>query len=378
MKTARKEDRLLPEKYFIKKQPEFTKGMAGRRHRAMNVLLRMTKIIGNHSDLELSLSTMMDLAAEIVPYDWGLFYLWDDDIGSLQMKASRGFDKSFPILLEKGNQVACWTFEHSKPIFIPEGADREMEQYFSSLGTDSVISVPILTNNRVVGILQVGGGRQKKFTEEDGLLTWMLAMQAESIFHNTRSEREFLRKMAMTDGLTGLFNRRYFDEQVDREIQRSYRTGKPFVLMMMDVDYFKRYNDRYKHLKGDQALREIATILKARLRQIDTPSRFGGEEFAVLLPETEEAGGLAVARHISLSIKNHLFIGKEKVRDVKMTVSIGCSIFPQDGTDKEELVHRADLALYQAKESGRDQVVLFSQLQHKQSIKKTKEEENAF
>ncbi len=378
MKRAEREEHFFPEKYFIKKPPEFTKAMAGRRHQAMNVLLRITKIIGNHSDMDLSLSTVMDLAAEIVPYDWGLFYLWDDDTGSLRLRASRGVDKSFPLLLEKGNLIACWTFEHSKPIFIAQNAGKEMEQYFSTLETNSVISVPILINNRVVGILQLGGTLQRKFTEEDGLLAWMLAMQAESIFHNTRTEREFLRKMAMTDGLTGLFNRRYFDEQVDREIQRSYRTGKPFVLMMMDVDFFKKYNDRYKHLKGDQALREIATILKARLRQIDTPSRFGGEEFAVLLPETEEAGGLAVARHISLSIKNHSFVGKEKIRDVKMTVSVGCSIFPQDGTDNEELVHRADLALYHAKESGRDQVVLFSQLQGKQSIKTTKEEENVF
>ena len=123
MKTAEKEDRFFPDKYFIKKPPEFTKAMAGRRHQAMNVLLRMTKIIGNHSDMDLSLSTMMDLAAEIVPYDWGLFYLWDDDTGSLQMKASRGFDKSIPILLEKGNLVACWTYEHSKPINISQGAD---------------------------------------------------------------------------------------------------------------------------------------------------------------------------------------------------------------------------------------------------------------
>lgn len=374
MKTETRQP-FLNDKYFIKKPPSFTKGMAVRRYRAMNVLLRMTKLIGNHSDIDLSLNTVMDMAAEIVPYDWGLFYLWNDDKESLELKTSRGFDRAFPHLLEKGNLIVRWTFQSLKPIFIAENAAKEMEHYFASMETNSVISVPILIHNRIVGIIQLGGTLQRTFSEEDALLTWMLGMQSESIFHNTRAERDFLRKMAMTDGLTGLFNRRYFDEQVDREIQRSYRTGKPFVLMMMDVDYFKKYNDRYKHLKGDQALREIATILKARLRQIDTPARFGGEEFAVLLPETEEAGGQAVARHISLSIKNHSFIGKEKTRDVKMTVSIGCSIFPQDGTDKEELIHRADLALYHAKESGRDQVFLFSQLQGK---RKTKEEENVF
>lgn len=378
MKTAQRKDRFLQEKYFIKKPPEFTRGMAEKHYKAINILLRMTKIMGHPSEMDLSLTTVMDLAAEMVSYDWGLFYLWNDDVGSLQLKVSRGVDKSFPLHLEKGNLIACQTFRYSRPIFIPEQADKEMEQYFSVLGTRSVISVPILMHNRVVGILQLGGTLKNKFSEETALLTWMLALQTESIFHNTRLEREFLRKMAMTDGLTGLFNRRYFDEQVDREIQRSYRTGKPFVLMLMDVDFFKKYNDRYKHLKGDQALREIATLLKARLRQIDTPSRFGGEEFAVLLPETEEGGGLAVARHISLSIRNHSFVGKEKVRDVKMTVSIGCSIFPQDGIDKEELVHRADLALYQAKESGRDQVLLFSQLQGKPSTRKPKEEENVF
>ena len=353
--------------YFIQKPPEFTKEMAQQHYCAMNVLLRVARITNNHADMELSLTTLLDLAAEIAPHDWGLFYLWDDHKSALQLRASRGFGKSFPHLLEKGNLIARLTFQYAKPIFIAENASEEMEHYFSSLETDSVISIPVLINNRVVGILQLGGKAERKWSEESALLIWMLAMQAEALFHNSQTEREFLRRMAMTDGLTGLFNRRYFDEQVDREIQRSYRTGKPFVLMMMDVDFFKKYNDRYRHLKGDQALREIASILKARLRQIDTVSRFGGEEFSVLLPETDEVGGLAVAKHISFSIKNHSFIGKEKKRDVRMTMSIGCSIFPHDGKDKEELIHRADLALYHAKEAGRDQVILFSQLKNKLS-----------
>lgn len=364
------------DEYFIKKPPEFTKEMAQQHYHAMNVLLRVARITGSHADMELSLTTLLDLAAEIVPYDWGVFYLWDDHKNALQLRASRGFGKSFPHLLEKGNLIARWTFQCCKPIFISENASKEMEHYFSLLETDSVISIPILINNRVVGILQLGGRAPRKWTEASALLIWMLAMQSEALFHNSQTEREFLRRMAMTDGLTNLFNRRYFDEQVDREIQRSYRTGKPFVLMMMDVDFFKKYNDRYRHLKGDQALREIALILKARLRQIDTVSRFGGEEFSVLLPETDEVGGLAVAKHISASIKNHSFVGKEKKRDVRMTMSIGCSIFPHDGREKDELIHRADLALYHAKEAGRDQVILFSQLKNK--LSQPKEEQNVF
>lgn len=352
--------------------------MAQQHYHAMNVLLRVARITNSHADMELSLNTLMDLVAEITPYDWGLFYLWNDRKDSLQLRATRGFGKGFPPLLEKGNLIARWTFQYSKPIFIPENAAKEMEHYFSLLRTDSVISIPILVNNRLVALLQLGGCRPRRFTEEDALLVWMLAIQSEALFHNSQTEREFLRRMAMTDGLTGLFNRRYFDEQVDREIQRSYRTGKPFVLMMMDVDFFKKYNDRYRHLKGDQALREIAIILKARLRQIDTVSRFGGEEFSVLLPETDEVGGLAVAKHISLSVKNHSFVGKEKKRDVRMTMSIGCSVFPYDGKEKEELIHRADLALYHAKESGRDQVVLFSQLKGKSYDQQLKEEQNVF
>ncbi|MBI3802496.1 MAG: GGDEF domain-containing protein [Nitrospirae bacterium] len=368
----------LAEEYFIKKPPEFTKAMAQQHHQAMNVLLRVTRVTGSHADMELSLNTLLDLAGEIVPYDWGLFYIWDDDKNIFQLKASKGLGKTFPPLLEKGNLIARWTFQASKPIFIPENAAKVMEHYFSVHKTDAVISIPVLVSNRLVAIFQLGGNRQRRFKEEDALLIWMLGMQSEALFHNSQTEREFLRRMAMTDGLTGLFNRRYFDEQVDREIQRSYRTGKPFVLMMMDVDFFKKYNDRYKHLKGDQALREIAMILKARLRQIDTVSRFGGEEFSVLLPETDEVGGLAVAKHISFSVKNHLFSGKEKKRDVRMTMSIGCSVFPYDGKDKEELIHRADLALYHAKEAGRDQVILFSQLKNKLPNQQLKEEQNVF
>ncbi|HLG21374.1 MAG TPA: sensor domain-containing diguanylate cyclase [Candidatus Manganitrophaceae bacterium] len=369
MKVAGVKESLPAEKYFLKKAPEFTKRMAQKRYQAINALLKITQVTGNHPDIGLSLMALMDLAAEMVPYDWGLFYFRQEDRESLELKASRGIDHSFPSLLEKGNLIAHWTMRQKKPILIARNAEKEMERYFSILETDSLISVPILIHHRIAGILQIGGKRGRHFTEEDALLIWMLAMQAQTIFHPSRSERAFLKKMAMTDGLTGLYNRRYFDEQVDHEIQRSCRTGKPFVLMMMDVDFFKKYNDRYKHLKGDQALREIATILKARLRQIDTVSRFGGEEFSILLPETGGGSGSAVAREIRYSIKNHSFIGEEKAREVKMTVSIGCSVFPQDGTDKEALIHRADLALYHAKESGRDQVFLFSRLKDQLSIK---------
>ncbi|TAK09097.1 MAG: GAF domain-containing protein, partial [Candidatus Manganitrophaceae bacterium] len=196
MKTISRKPPPQADEYFIKKPPEFTKEMAQQHYHAMNVLLRVARITGSHADMELSLTTLLDLAAEIVPYDWGVFYLWDDHKNALQLRASRGFGKSFPHLLEKGNLIARWTFQYCKPIFISENASKEMEHYFSLLETDSVISIPILINNRVVGILQLGGRAPRKWTEASALLIWMLAMQSEALFHNSQTEREFLRRMA--------------------------------------------------------------------------------------------------------------------------------------------------------------------------------------
>ncbi|MBI3319865.1 MAG: GGDEF domain-containing protein [Candidatus Omnitrophica bacterium] len=161
--------------------------------------------------------------------------------------------------------------------------------------------------------------------------------------------------LAMTDTLTGVSVRRYFLEWAAEELLRASRHHVPATLLMADLDSFKSKNDRYGHLVGDVVLREVAQLLRNRLRGIDLMARYGGEEFVLLLIETgpEQAG--VIAQRLRQLVETHTIRAYDEV--LMQTVSIGLAGFPEDGHTLEELVERADQALYAAKRAGRNRVV---------------------
>lgn len=166
-----------------------------------------------------------------------------------------------------------------------------------------------------------------------------------------------LKELAIHDSLTGLFNRREFERQLREEAERSRRFGRPFVLLMLDIDHFKAVNDTHGHPAGDEALRAVAALLSGEVRSVDTVARYGGEEFAVLMPETAGSGGLTMAERIRVSIASQA-ITVAQGQAVNLTVSIGVATFAEGAGSERELVAAADGALYAAKAAGRDQVVL--------------------
>ena len=153
---------------------------------------------------------------------------------------------------------------------------------------------------------------------------------------------------AYKDELTGLFNRRSFNQEIPREMERFRRFGHPFSLLMLDLDHFKDFNDTYGHSAGDQALRDLAQILGETARLLDSVVRYGGEEFAVILPQTTREEAVGVAERIRLAVQRHVinFAGQQLPT---ITVSLGLACFPNDALDMASLVQRADQALYQAK-----------------------------
>ncbi len=165
--------------------------------------------------------------------------------------------------------------------------------------------------------------------------------------------------LAITDPLTGLFNRRRFDDVLKREFAITKRYATPLSCLMIDVDHFKRINDLYGHDAGDRVLCGVATRLTARLREVDTASRFGGEEFAILLPQTPKQGALIVAERIAGVVRREHFDFEDGSASVTVSVGVADS---RDvaGTSPDSLVKAADSALYLAKSRGRDQVVVYS------------------
>jgi two-component system, cell cycle response regulator len=165
-----------------------------------------------------------------------------------------------------------------------------------------------------------------------------------------------LKELTIRDGLTGLYNHRHFQETLAAEILRSKRYAKNFSLVFLDVDFFKQYNDTHGHLHGDAILVALSKLLIAGIRKSDVAVRYGGEEFVLLLPETSKEHAFALAGTIREKIAAHPFPGRETQPQGMITVSMGIAAFPEDGSDSSTLLHRADEALYQAKNGGRNKV----------------------
>lgn len=166
-----------------------------------------------------------------------------------------------------------------------------------------------------------------------------------------------VQELAITDSLTGIFNRRYYLERFNEEIERSKRLGYVFSCLMVDIDYFKDYNDRYGHLVGDAILRKVSETIKENIRQIDLMGRYGGEEFSIILSETDKEAAKLAAERIRQAIEYKSMRVYDE--ELKITISIGISIFPHDGKDADTLIDYADSALYRAKETGRNRVVAY-------------------
>ena len=165
-----------------------------------------------------------------------------------------------------------------------------------------------------------------------------------------------LKELSIRDGLTGLFNHRYFQEALALEILRSRRYERAFSVIFLDVDFFKQYNDTNGHPDGDKLLITLAQLLRDRLRRSDIVARYGGEEFVLLLPETAKENALQVAENIRQKVADYPFAGWQTQPFGRVTISLGVAAFPDEGEDGSTLIERADAALYRAKEAGRNAV----------------------
>jgi len=220
-----------------------------------------------------------------------------------------------------------------------------------------IIIVPILLRGEIVGELIVTDKiDDKEFTSEDEdlLLTiaFFIAFAVEKV-----NLHEEIKKLATTDGLTGLQNHRSFQERIHDETERSKRSGRPFSLLIIDIDRFKVFNDTYGHRVGDELLKLISGVFSSSTRGIDMAARYGGEEFAIILAETDLEGAYGAAERIRNEVEKTGIVIDGETRSV--TVSIGVSSFPGDGRTSDEIIDAADKALYLSKRSGRNKVFTF-------------------
>jgi diguanylate cyclase (GGDEF)-like protein len=224
-------------------------------------------------------------------------------------------------------------------------------------GTHIVVAPlrPIGDPGHSLGVMAIA--RDRAFTDPERDVFLYLIGQASASIENV-SLHELVSEQAVTDGLTGLANNRAFREVTEKEAARAERFGHALSLLMLDIDDFKKVNDTYGHLQGDEVLRRVGRILQAESRGIDEPARYGGEEFAVALPETDRRGAMELAERVRERIEAEAVPFLDRRGALKITASLGVATIPESAADVQGLIAAADAALYAAKRSGKNQVSL--------------------
>ncbi len=310
--------------------------------------------------------SILDIGVHLTGAEKGSLMLVGEDASCLTIKAARGINKRLlgEIKISVGDGIAGKVFSEGKPLKVEDVESRE-KVFFrkrSRYRTGSFISIPLKIGEETIGVLNISDKISGEvFSDEDMALLSSFASYASialerSMYYALASH---LRELSITDALTSLFNRRYFEERFYEELQRSERHNLSFSLLMLDIDDFKLFNDTEGHLSGDDVLRRIANIAKDILRVIDVIARFGGEEFAVIMPQTEKDEAFLVAERIRKAIKEQLTSTWDAFPRDTLTVSIGIATFPSDAMNRKELIQNTDKALYRAKMEGKDRTVLY-------------------
>ena len=223
----------------------------------------------------------------------------------------------------------------------------------------SLLAMPVVKENQIRGILVVLSKKKGGFSSLQVDLLKVLINQAFESIENALLHEE-IKMLAYTDGLTGLLNHRRFQESIDRELKRAERYNERVSLILTDIDHFKNVNDTYGHPVGDKVLKEVARMIKSTVREIDIPARYGGEEFAIILLNADVIIAKRTAERIRKKATELSFNADGRVFGV--TLSLGIATYPDDATEREDLINKADQALYFAKESGRNRTVLFREV----------------
>ena len=320
-------------------------------------LARLGDTLSSTHDLDGILAVVLETAMAATRARGGMVLLLSPDRSELVLRVGRGLEPHrIPddLRMPAGTGVSGRVASGGEPVVgrvgIGPGA---LHGGVGEPTATSMIAVPLRSGGQVIGVLDLfDRADAEDFTDSDLGTIRTFASQASVAVDNVVLHEE-AQRLSITDGLTGLWNFRYFTMTVAKEIERAARFGRPLTLLMIDVDHFKAVNDTYGHPRGDAVLVELAGRVKSQVRDVDTLARYGGEELVVVLPETDEEGGQQAAERICDAVRRRPF-GDPGHDPVDVTVSIGVAVFPLHGASSSTLLRRADEALYDAKHSGRD------------------------
>lgn len=329
----------------------------------LSLLYNIGRAMTYISDLKSLLKYILNQAIVVTVAEKGSIMLHDPDTNQLSVRVLAGLqDKEYEQKVNN-NEIKCKTFEPGggvagtvfqtgEPVFINKtGEDKRFIESGTSFA-DSIACIPMKVYDDIIGVINVTNKKiGEGFTGEDIEMLGAVADQAAISISKAQ-----LWEMAINDSLTGLHVRRYFMAKLQDEIHRTQRYKKSLSVIMGDLDQFKSVNDSYGHTAGDKVLKAVGVFLQKSVRDVDSVGRYGGEEFIMFLPETVKEAAFVLADRLRKGILK-IEIGNLP----PVTISLGIATFPDDGKNIDDLLQRADAALYTAKENGRNQVVSYSE-----------------
>jgi diguanylate cyclase (GGDEF)-like protein len=328
-----------------------------RENRLLGALYDIGRLFLNQQSAEDSGKKLVSIVADLLDAPFVTLYLRQAETEKLQIVASVGeaIHLAGP-QHETEEGLAGWVAHRAQPLYLPNtSADPKLLGSVSKRVFASLIGAPLQVRARVEGVLLAAHPKPDFFTVYHLETLVSATNQFAQVLEVTRLTRS-VGLLAITDGLTGLFNRRYLEMRLDEEIHRALRYPCQFCVMLLDVDHFKHINDTFGHATGDLVLREVAHLVRKHLRETELVFRYGGEEFCAILPETSLSQAKEAAERLRRAIENHPFTTVDGATRLKVTSSIGIAEYPTHGQDKPRLLAAADEALYLAKQQGRNLV----------------------
>lgn len=331
------------------------------RSHELSIFHDIAKALTSSLDLDTVLATIMaKVAAYFKSADWSLLMV-DEASQELYYAVSvgKGCELVNRLTLTSGETLARRIMETGETLVISDiTQDPRIQNVADREGLrpgSSVVCVPVRTGRKILGIIQVMNIDIKTYSQNQVLLQ-TLADYAAIAIENARAVQR-IQELSITDDCTGLYNARHLFTVLSEEVHRSERFGYELALLFLDLDHFKRVNDEHGHILGSTLLAHIGQFLRENLRLIDAAFRYGGDEFAILLPQTSATGALLVARRLMEAFHSKQWTLGENVT-LRLTASVGIAVYPADATTPKDIVQCGDEMMYLVKQSGRDNIAI--------------------
>ncbi|MEJ5308048.1 MAG: sensor domain-containing diguanylate cyclase [candidate division WOR-3 bacterium] len=312
----------------------------------------ISALMNSHIQLDDLLNHFVKSIKENFPH-YNTSIILYNEFNELEIKAFSGYNEKYieriNEMLKMGEGIVGWVAEHKTPVHVKD--TRSDPRFVGRLDISmSEIAVPLQLSSGMIGILDIESEGINSLDENDFRIISILASHLSVSIDNTFKYEE-TKRIANTDPLTDMYNYRFFIEKLKDELERSRKLSIPLSILMLDIDYFKEINDNYGHMVGDMIIRELAQLLSKTVRKGDIVTRYGGDEFFIILPGTGKQFTHSIAEKINKLVKRTNF-----TNGIKITVSVGTVTYPDDGDSVETLLKWVDDALYDAKRKGRDRI----------------------